>query len=74
LKPGERSRCSDKLRAWRSGVRMSAGTVRFATLPSVEMGFGSHRPYYLMGSDGFSTEVKQPGRASYHSVPSNAEV
>jgi hypothetical protein len=55
------------------GVRFPAGAGNFS-LHRVQTGSGAHPASYPMGNRGFFLGVKRPGRETYHSPPSSAEV
>ena len=64
------SRCSDSLRAGRSGDRILVG-ARFST--PVQTGPGAHPASYIMGTGSFPG-VKRPGRGVHHPPPLSAGV
>jgi hypothetical protein len=63
-------RCSDSLRAGRSGDRIPV-EARFS--PPVQTGLGIHAASYTMGTGSFPG-VKRVGRGVEHPLPSSAEV
>jgi hypothetical protein len=55
------------------GVRVPVGS-RISLLHVVQTGSGAHPASYPMGTGGFSSGVKLPGREVDHSPPTSAEV